>query len=430
MLKPIVATLFAINMMLAVVLVRLSVGGLPVRLLFVAVLLAVVGAYAPGLIVRAVTDQRNQIFLIAFLTCCALISSALVGDGFTYSIAQVFQIHIQAIVGLIVGYCVITIVGYQSTVLIFLLPIAISSIFAALQFAGFSPAWSAYDALSALQPRDLADFEGFDAHYRALGLSYSPVHLGTQLCLAFAVIFAYRVSQVGRSAIMSGLDRRLIATVAITGFVAICSGNRSPMLGLAVFFCLYLASAKPMLGLLAGLFMAAAVLLGDSIVEAMNSSGLRTFNTENSSGEGRLVLSVYGSMLFFYRPFGYGLSFDSVAHYSEYWDWLKNYPNSQAITIHALHNYYLMFINKHGVLALFVVPYLLRAFSKNLVGVLAFVPYLVHIFYHNDGPLQADFMFWYIIPLVAQNPAFYPQQDREMTRTVAAREPVRVMTVR
>ncbi len=416
--------------MLAVILVRLSIGGLPVRLVFVVALLGLISLYTPGLIICSVVDQRNQIFLILFLTCCAMVSSALVGDGFTYSIGQVVQIHIQAILGLILGYCVISIAGYKSTVAMFLLPIAISSIFAAFQFAGFSPAWSVYDALSTLQPRDLADFEGFDTHYRALGLSYSPVHLGTQICLAFAVIFAYRVSQSGRDAIMATLDRKLILTVATFGIVAICSGNRSPMLGLAIFFCVYLASAKPMLGLVAGLFVAAAVLLGDTIVEAMNSSGLRTFNTENSSGEGRLVLSVYGSMLIFYRPFGYGLSFDSVAHYSEYWDWLKNYPNSEAITIHALHNYYLMFINKHGVLALFVIPYLFRSFSRNLLGVLAFVPYLVHIFYHNDGPLQADFMFWYIIPLVAQNPAFYPQEKKTMNRAPTARKQAHTMAAR
>jgi len=404
---PLILALFAVNMFLSVVLVRFGFGGLPVRLFVVVFMLVTIFSFYPNLIIRAIADQKNSILLILYLAICALISSATIGDGFTYALGQIVQIHIQAALGLVLGYCVIWLCGYRATTLVFLAPLLVSSAFAAAQFAGFSPAWSVYDAISSLQPRDMSDFEGFDPHYRALGLSYSPVHLGTQLCLAFAVIFSYRISKIGKFELLNRFDSKLLVATAVIGVVAIFSGNRSPMLGLVIFLCVYLSYAKPLAGFLGAFVAVTAILLGDTIIDALNSSGLRTFNTENSSGQGRAVLSAFGILLFFYKPFGYGLSFDSVSHYPEYWDMLKNFPNSQAITMHALHNYYLMFINKHGILALFTIPFLLRAFQRNPVGVLAFLPYMVHIFYHNDGPLQADFMFWYILPLIAQNPSYY-----------------------
>ena len=55
---------------------------------------------------------------------------------------------------------------------------------------------------------------------------------------------------------------------------------------------------------------------------------------------------------------------------------------------------------------------------------IAFIPYMVHIFYHNDGPFQADFIFWYLLPIVMLLPGGKAEEIPEIARAAPIRSSV------
>jgi hypothetical protein len=55
--------------------------------------------------------------------------------------------------------------------------------------------------------------------------------------------------------------------------------------------------------------------------------------------------------------------------------------------------------NKYGALILVIAFLVARRVMKSGLVIIAFIPYMVHIFYHNDGPYQSDFLIWFLIPL-------------------------------
>jgi hypothetical protein len=424
-LRVFIAGLFFMAMCLSVFLVRLTIGGFPMRTLFVMALLGTVLLIAPWLVLRALRSQIFIVILVLYAAFCGLMASILAGNELPAVLGQLVEIHVQAIAGLVLGYCIIEICGARTFAIVFTLPIAVSLLFAFLQFAGSSGAWAIYDRLASMQPQSTADLIYYDIHTRPLGLSYSPVHLGTQMCLGFALLFGYRIA-VGGPRAASGNELWLPVLVVTVAIGALASGNRSPLLGVIIFVGAFLYRARPGLALAVFAMAPAVVILGDIVIELLNSSGLRALNTENSSGEGRAALRAYGMLLFLDRPFGYGLLFDSLDYWWKYWSYIQDYDNANAITQHALHNSFLMSLNKHGILILLVAPLLVRAFYRNSIGTLAFIPYIVHIFYHNDGPLQGDFFFWYVLPFFSamQKPLWLAARRRRGLRpSLAALKP-------
>ena len=53
----------------------------------------------------------------------------------------------------------------------------------------------------------------------------------------------------------------------------------------------------------------------------------------------------------------------------------------------------------------------------------AFLPYLFHIAFHNDGPFQADFLFWYVIAIGA---VLNSQSAREYQLPVSSESEARI----
>lgn len=396
--KNVVAALFLAIMCLSIFLVRFKVAGLPLRTMFVFALLGLVAMTSPALLLRAVRDQAFALILIAFAAFCAALASISAGNAAAAMIGQMVELHLQAVLGVILGTAVLRICGARMAATLFVAPIAVSVVFAILQFVGFQGAWDVYDAIAALQYQTTSELWFYDVHERALGLSYSPVLLGTQTCLLFAVLFGVFAIDRDTGQAPSSLNSRILLLIGVVGLAAIAAGNRSPLLGIAIFLGAFLCRMRPLLGLAMLAAIPLALILGDAITEIMNDSGLRVLNTENSSGEGRATLRAYGWLLFLGQPLGYGLSFNSLDHWWQYWDAIQHYDNPLSITVHALHNFYLMTLNKHGVFILLVIPLVIRRLALNPVAFFAFLPYIVHLFYHNDGPLQGDFLFWYILP--------------------------------
>ncbi len=399
-LRILITGLFSANMALSIYLVRLGVGPLPVRVMFTLAAFVVIWAVRPRLLSDAVWLHRKAIGFILAAAVLATVVSFANGIEAGVVLQQVAEIFGQAVFGILIGYMLYCVCGVNTVVYVFVVTIFLSAVVAILQFLGFEPAWQAYLFLQSLQPQSITE-EMFwhDVRYRALGLSYTPVHLGTQICIAFAAFYAYSIFRYGEQRVVRGdfWPLWIVFAVGLVGCVA--SGNRSPILGMAVFLFFFLVKRAPWTAVLIGLGAAAVVLFGDVLLELLQSLGLRVLNTENSSSEGRTALRLFGILLFFDNPFGYGLNFDSTQYWWLHWQDVQNLENPEAIMIHALHNYYLMVLNKNGFLVLPCFVFVGLLLWRNRIFALGLVPYLVHIFYHNDGPLQADFMFWYLYPL-------------------------------
>jgi len=184
----------------------------------------------------------------------------------------------------------------------------------------------------------------------------------------------------------------------------LASGNRSPLLGVLAFGYIYLACVSPILFLLA---CAAAIIAVPSfgvLQDHLISAGIRVAETDDGSAQGRGTLASYGVRLFLARPVGYGLGFSSTDYWADYWQYIQYSANSQAVKNYALHNYFLLTLNKYGVAAVLGVLILIPRSRRDWITLLAFIPYIFHIAFHNDGPLSADFLIWYIIPLGAMVP--------------------------
>jgi hypothetical protein len=398
--RTLIALLFAANMAFSIYLVRLGIGPLPVRVIFTLTAFVLIWMVRPRLLSDAVWLHRKA---IAFVVLAAMIAAGVsLANRIEIGVIvqQIAEIYGQAVFGILIGYMLYCVCGVNTVIYVFVGVIFGSAAVAILQFLNFEPAWQLYLFLQSLQPQSITeDMFWHDVRYRALGLSYTPVHLATQICIAFAAFYAYSVFRHGEDLVVRRIFLPLWIVFAIGLVGCIASGNRSPMLGLAVFLFFFLVKKAPWAAIILGLGGIAVLLFGDLIVDLLQNLGLRVLNTENSSSEGRAALRLFGTLLFLDNPFGYGVDFDSTKYWWLHWQDVQNLENPDAIMIHALHNYYLMILNKNGVL---IVPFLAVAgwlLWKNKLFALGLLPYVIHIFYHNDGPLQGDFMFWYIYPL-------------------------------
>lgn len=385
----------------SIFLVRFSVAGLPVRVLLVFMIGAIITALYPRYVLGSVVTMRWPLLVLAYAGLCAMLSSYFAKNNMGQAFGQLFEIHIQAAVNLVICNALVYMLGVRNFSIALLFPIVFSGFIALMQFASIPGGWALYHVFAGMQPQSYEDLEFFSVEYRPLGLSYSPVHLGTQICHVFAVVFCLiQLKFATRESVMSSVY--LAALVIFVAVISTVSGNRSPTLGLVVFLAVYIIieSARYRFVFLgAGLVL---FVVGDAVIQILAATGLRVFNTTNSSGAGREVLRAYGWLLFLDNPLGYGILFNSQKPemWSKYLFKLLKYEHPENITIHALHNSYLVMLNKHGAQLLLLAPLIARWFFSNKIIFYAYLPYIIHCYYHNDGPLQGDFIFWYVLPLV------------------------------
>lgn len=406
------AALFFITLLLSIALVKYGFGGLPLRAMTAMAILGLIGLTSPGLLVRAVQDIRTILGIIAACAAIGIMSSLINGMPAADLGRQILEIHVQAAVSVVVGACLVRVCGPRMVFYIFAAAIGLTTFVAFLQFLHFNPAWALRDTLQRMQPLDMGDESVFlTRRLRAMGLSFSPVHLGTQLCLLFAVGFAARA--VEHKDLLRSFDKPTALLLAFFLFGSIVSGNRSPLIGAVLFIVFYLFLVRPAIAVILTVTLLPFVVFLDDIMLTLADLGWRVARTDDGSSAGRAVLRAFGSLLFLARPYGYGLSFDSVEYWHSYWDTLKNYENPLAMTLHALHNYYLMILNKYGALILVLAGFAIYKMRSKTLIALAFTPYAAHIFYHNDGPFQGDFIIWYIMPIFT---LLYPRVTNDRAR--------------
>jgi hypothetical protein len=239
---------------------------------------------------------------------------------------------------------------------------------------------------------------------RAPGLANTAIALATHLTLALAAVLVWR-QRLGEAI---GAPRRLdpVAVAAVAAFCIAClaSGNRSPILGAALFLAIYSAVRAPRAFLVATPFVLLAIPLAGLAMESLQGTGLRAFTMGDKSTEGRETLIYYGIELLRDRPIGYGLGFDPTLYWGNYADFLLQFSNPGPVSQFELHNYALTMLNYYGIGILMFVPPVLLMMRRNSTVLLAFLPYVIHIMFHNYGPLAKNDALVFVIFAVAMMP--------------------------
>lgn len=385
--------LFLLATILSICAVKLGIGQLPFRmwaLLAAAGLLVV--AY-PQTVVRAIRETRLLLVLVAALAALALVVSLLARANPVFILRQLVEAHVQSMVAVVIGYALMLRFGLPRVLVAILIAFGITAAFAAGQALGLPGAWYLRDRLGAMGSDSIYGFVGYDPHERPMGMSYTPVLFATQTCLALGAWFYLRLWQGAWTS--RRFDWSVIAVCLVLLVLSATTGNRSPTLGIGVFLIVFTLVRRPRL---TGLMLPAALLLAATTTfnaDVLETTGLRVARS-NSSSENRGTLRAYGYYLIAQRPIGYGLTFDSTREWTGFYRESIYLPNPNSIRQWALHNYYVNVVAKYGLLILFFIPWLLPRRREQLVLWLPFVPYLIHIFFHNDGPLQGDTLSFYL----------------------------------
>ena len=410
-----VLALMAISLFTAMNAVKLGVAGLPFRTFTVPLGVALVLLVRPGLIVDAVTELKRPLFLVLLFLLLGLGVSFVARNPPAAVFQLVIEAHVQAALTLVLVGVAWRLTSPRLVMLIFLGSFTLSALTSIFQFLGLDFAWGMRAFIGRLSNDPPITQSFYLDRWRALGLAFNPVILGTQACVAFAGFFAYRL-WVTEGAILRRIDTQLMLMLAFCALVAITAGNRSPLLGFALFFLVYSAIAAPRVFAVALPLMLLVGTMAAGILAYLEDAGLRVADTNDSSAEGRPTLFRYGWQLFLDRPLGYGVVASSMNYAAGYSDLVRYMENPLVIRHYTLHNYFLLMLTQYGIgfvlLALLAIPRERRTWW----GLLAFVPYIAHIAFHNAGPFLGDFLIWYVLPL------FYPALRRFGTAPAPARD--------
>lgn len=397
-----VLLLYFVACMLTIALPIFSIGGIPVRV-FVVIIAIVVGLFAYStLAYQAIRRHGSMLLLIASFGLLGAVVTILNGTDPLVLMRQVIEIHLQGIANLLLSGIVCYVCGTRRTLVAFLCAVAVTACVAVAQFIGFEAAWSLRGSIASLQHEVFARY-GYFADRRSMGVSFSPITLATQLCLAFAAYGAWRRANQFSVMAHDYFDIRVILALALFALACVASGNRSPIAGGIIFVALYLMSRRPKLFWVSLPVLAlVGALLIPTVTEFAQSSGYRVTETGDESAMGRITLSYYGLRLFLDNPFGYGLDFDPTRYWQSYWSDLAAMPSAGSVQIYPLHNYILSMLNFYGIGMLALIPLIVLAFRPYRGSFIFFVPYGFHILFHNAGPFWNDALIWLILPVAHQ----------------------------
>lgn len=396
--------LFVIAVTLGVNAVKLGAGPLPLRsvaLLGAAVFIAL---GAPHMLRRALSDCWRALAVLALAAALGVAISLIARADMGAVVQQLVEIHLQAAIGLIVSYVLCLHFGPKPVLITFLVALGISSIFAIGQALGIDAAWQARAFIGRISGDSVATQYTYTSRYRALGLGFTPVLFATQTCLGVVAFYALRYVKQARN-LAAGrpvprIDLVMLAGCAIFGLLAATTGNRSPLLGLVIFGAIYLFLRMPKLIVVLlplALLMPIAI---QPLMRSLDDAGVRVASTDDGSAIGRETLQHYGMLLVKARPYGYGLTFDSTRYAEQFFSELRYDDGPERVRAWALHNYYIVILGKYGLGIIFVVLLALPTTRRGWYLALGFLPYIAHIFFHNDGPLQGDFLIFYVLGAV------------------------------
>ena len=392
---------FAALLALNVALPSYSLGGFPLR-----------GMLAGGLLVllsimyfeRAAAAFRNNSLLLSVGAGLAIVGTfvSVINRAPLEAITEaVTEIHLQTVVTILVATILARLCGARLCVLAIVGTIAMSGLVAVLQMFGIEAAWSLRETLGNLQNQNLAEFQPFRVR-RPMGVSFSPIQLSTQLCLAFAAYTAVR--DIERRRPIEGVVADPAVFLALAAFFGICvaSGTRSPILGGITFLAFYAALRRA--SWVAILALAVGSLLyfaGPSLLAMFQEAQPRVIRVDDSSAASRLALAYYGVVLFLDNPLGYGFAFKPFEHWTDYWHDFYTMASPTALQSKELHNYAFNMLNTYGIGLFLFIPAAIKLLGRGRASLIFFIPYIVQIMFHNAGPFWSDAIIWFVIAAIA-----------------------------
>ena len=387
--------LFAL-LMLNIALPVWKVSAVPVRGLFALVLLGALACLYPRFVARAVRENGKLLGVVAGLALIGIFVS-IVNGAPAGDIAQaVIEMPLQAAVMIILAFSIAYICGARACMIAIVGAIAISGLAAVLQAAGVDAAWDFRRWLGALQAEE--EILQFGKN-RPVGLSFSPIQLATQLCLAFAAYMAVRDKE---RSLAPRADPTVVLALLVFAALSVASGTRSPVLGGLLFFALYATQRRGLwfafLMMMGGI---AAYLLAPLVMETIQSTQPRVVKSDDNSATGRASLFTFGLMLFRDNPLGYGFGFSPTEHWTDYWQDLYTLPSAAVVQSKQLHNYALNMLNTYGIGLLLLAPAVIGLLRRGRASLIFFIPYIVHIGFHNSGPLWNDMVVWFAIAAIS-----------------------------
>lgn len=403
MTRTLLLAIFSATVFFNIVFVKLSVG-LPVRSILAVSAILILEWLRPQAVHDAISKCMPLLLTLVYFSGVGLVLTVANGDSITGALGPIIENYAQSAISIVLIYAMCLVVGLRAVSGVVMVAILISVAFAVLQFVGVQPAWDIKHSLDIAQGVYPQLFQG-----RPGGLSYTPVHLGYQVCILFALFCVWAMVARERNYLIIGLVVVFVASIA--------AGNRSPLLSIAVFGLLYAQRFHPrgVLMLLPLAFVGVPLL--SWLLDLASSAEVRALEAGDSSSVGRAVLSYYGVLLVSSNIFGHGLVFDTQLHWPEFWDQLRGFENSTIVQRYGLHNYTLNMLVTFGVFVIPPVVMLLRNDRMRSMFFWTFLLYFINTLTHNEGPFYADNMFWYgaiCVMFLAQNSnlVFHAEQFR------------------
>ncbi|MEP2235282.1 MAG: hypothetical protein ABJM58_04815 [Alteripontixanthobacter sp.] len=389
----------AFLMLFNIALISLEIASIPIRSVLTVGSLGLFAMLWPEIAGRALKRHALVLVLAGLLAALGTFVSLVAGTSPGVIGRAILEVHVQAVVTLIFATIAAEIAGPRLAVFAIVGAVAVTGMVAALQVTGLDPAWDLRAALGSLQGHKLHEDSSF-LNRRPMGISYSPIHLATQACLAFAAYGGLRHWQENRAGGPTGIapDGKLAIALLAMVAVATASATRSPIMGAAVFAGLYLLMRG-------NVWLAAFALAGGAlmlfalpaILEALEGTQYRVLRVDDNSASGRLPLFAFGGLLLLDNPLGYGFGFESTHYWSRYWPELYQMPSAGVIREAELHNYVLNMATTYGLGLVVAAPLIVALILKGRGYLLFFVPYAVHILFHNSGPFWNDTLFWFVV---------------------------------
>jgi hypothetical protein len=389
---------FAALLFFYVALPSLRLAGLPLRGILSIGLLILLLLARPSIASAAVRKYAPIIGLAAGLALLGLFVSLVNRDPLDIIVSTLLEVHLQLAVLMMVAAILAEICGGRACMWAIVAVICGSAFVAILQMLDVRPAWELRESLGPLAKEELRP--GL-VDRRPSGLSYSPIQLSTQLCLAFAAFAAVRYAERLRTIGPVSADPAVLIGLLVLFAGSIAAATRSPLLGGAIFLLAYIMINRQ-------IWLAVAIAAGALLVylawplvlSFIESEAPRLLRTDDKSAAARSVFAWYGTRLFLDNPLGYGFGFFPAELWAPYWPELYMMRGSRGTQENMLHNYVLSMINIYGIGILLFAPLAFRLLKRVRAYALFFVPYAVHILFHNSGPFYSDTIIWFVIAAI------------------------------
>lgn len=378
------------------------VAGIPVRSILSAGTLVLCASVFPDDALLMLKRNLLILMLAGGLALQGILVSIVNGAPIIAVLGQVLQVHLQTAVVLLASATLARVCGARACIIAIVVVIGLTALVAVLQMMHVAGAWNLRHALGPLA----ADEDSPNlVDQRPTGLSFSPIWLATQICLAFGAFAAVRSKELRTRLQIENADPIIIIGLGAFFVTCLASGTRAPILGGLIFLVLYALQRRSFwLALMVVGGMLFAYLVWPVVVDLIQSSAPRVMVTDDNSAAARIVFAYYGVRLFLANPLGYGLTFDPTQLWPQYWPDLYMMKAAAGAQVHPLHDYSLSMLNMYGIGIFLFVPLVIKLLKQSGKNLLFFVPYIVQISFHNSGPFYNDMILWFAVAAISAAP--------------------------